>query len=87
MTWASYSPWTKNLCTELRAFLQEDENTLSKTHVVLKTRLARAGRNLVQIVRDWHKFRDPANVSIAGGWEGGRGGAKGGRSENGVCVF
>jgi hypothetical protein len=51
VTWISYSPWTKNLCTELRAFLQEDENTLSKTHVVLKTQVARAGRDLVQTVR------------------------------------
>jgi hypothetical protein len=72
VTWASYSPWTKNLCTKLRTFLQEDENTLSKPHAVLKTRLARAGKNLVHTVRGWYGCHDPVNVSIVGEWEGGR---------------
>jgi len=52
VTWASYSPWTKNLCTKLRTFLQEDENTLSMSHAVLKTRLARAGKNLVHTLEN-----------------------------------
>lgn len=66
VTWTLRSPWTKDLCKELRILLREDENALSKTHVVLKTRLATAGKTLVHTVSSWYLCHGRVNVPVVG---------------------
>lgn len=43
-----YSPWAKDLCGELHALLEGDEET--KTRQILKNRMSVVGRRLLEIV-------------------------------------
>lgn len=49
VTWALYSPWAKDLCTELRVLLEDSKQTTT-TRRILKKRVLVVGRKLLEIV-------------------------------------
>ncbi|KAH9175329.1 hypothetical protein EDB89DRAFT_353704 [Lactarius sanguifluus] len=49
VTWALYSPWAKDLCTELRVLLEDSKQTTT-TRRILKKRVSVVGRKLLEIV-------------------------------------
>ena len=53
VTWALCSPWSKSLYRELRTLLERNENTLSKTQIILRKRLSLGGKSLMENVRVW----------------------------------
>ncbi|KAI9445224.1 hypothetical protein H4582DRAFT_1914093 [Lactarius indigo] len=56
VTWALYSPWARDLCTELRVLFEGNEKTTT-TRQILKKRVSVVGRKLLEIVGshvDWH---------------------------------
>lgn len=48
VTWALCSPWSKSLYGELRTLLESNENTLSKTQIILRKRLSLGGKSLME---------------------------------------
>jgi hypothetical protein len=50
VTWALCSPWSKSLYRELRTLLEGNENTLSKTQIILRKRLSQGGKSLMEKV-------------------------------------
>ena len=50
VTWALCSPWSKSLYRELRTVLENNENTLSKTQIILRKRLSVGGKSLMEKV-------------------------------------
>ncbi|KAH9064246.1 hypothetical protein EDB87DRAFT_1394484 [Lactarius vividus] len=50
VTWALYSPWAKDLCTELRVLLEDSEQATTATRRILKKRVSVMGRKLLEIV-------------------------------------
>ena len=51
MIWALSCPWSASLYRELRELLGGNENTLSKTQIILKERLSLGGKTLMEKVR------------------------------------
>ena len=60
-----------SLHRELRELLEGNEKTLSKTQIVLKTRLSLAGKNLMEKVRVRMNVVRQLMITVKG-WEGGR---------------
>jgi hypothetical protein len=50
VTWALCSPWSKSLYRELRTLFDSNENTLSKTQIILRRRLSPGGKFLMENV-------------------------------------
>ena len=78
VTWALCSPWSKSLYRELRTLLEGNENTLSKTQIILRKRLSLGGKSLMEKERvrmNANTNALPTNADIyswrtgTGGWE------------------
>jgi hypothetical protein len=75
VTWALCSPWSKSLYRELRTILESNENTLSKTQIILRKRLGVSGKCLMEKVRvgmDAVSQLTLINTYTVGEWERGR---------------
>ncbi|KAF8481156.1 hypothetical protein DFH94DRAFT_444211 [Russula ochroleuca] len=46
--WALCSPWSMSLCRKLRELLEGNEDTFSKTQIILKKRLSLGGKTLME---------------------------------------
>ena len=53
VTWSLCSPWSKSLYRELRTLLESNEDTLSKTQIMLRKGLSLGGKCLMEKVRGW----------------------------------